>query len=182
MNIEQRSPRRGHVFVDESKRRDYLLVAAVVVPREIAAARQVVRGLMLPGQRGLHMVKESQSRQRKILSALEELDASITLYRAGQTYRTELERREVCLRRLVEDMKAGDHARLLLERDETLVRSDRKVIQHEHRRLGCTFRYDHDTAAQEPLLCIPDAVAWAFSRGGDFRRRAEQLTDEVVDL
>lgn len=182
VNSEQRAPRRGHVFVDESKKRDYLLVAAVVVPHEVSVARQLVRVLMLPGQRRLHMVKESQGRQRKILSAFEEVGASITLYRAGRAYRTDLERREACLRQLVSDMKAGDHSRLLLERDETLVKSDRKIIQREHKRLGCSFRYDHDAAAQEPLLCIPDAVAWAFGRGGDFRRRAEHLTDIIVDL
>ena len=179
---KQRAPRRGNVFVDESKRADYLLVAAVVVPSETATVQKAVRGLMLPGQRRLHMVKEKPSRARTILSTFGELGLSVTLYQAGRTYRTENQRREACLRRLVQDVSAADHSRLLLERDESLVKSDRRVIQREHKRLGCSFSYDHDVAAQEPLLCIPDAVAWAWGRGGDFRRRAELLVTDVVRL
>jgi hypothetical protein len=35
---------------------------------------------------------------------------------------------------------------------------------------------------EEPLLWVPDAIAWAVGRGGDWRRRAEPLLDKVVDL
>jgi hypothetical protein len=180
--VGNQAPGRGHVFVDESKKSDYILVAAVVAPSELAVARQTVRRLMLPGQRRLHMVKEKPDRQRSILAAIDRLGLSIMLYQAGTTYRTERERRMVCLRRMVEEMKAADHARLVLERDETLVTSDRRIIQSEHARLGCSFSYEHDGAAQEPLLCIPDAVAWAWARGGDFRRRAKALVADVVRL
>lgn len=27
--------------------------------------------------------------------------------------------------------------------------------------------YHHRTAAEEPMLWIPDAIAWSFGRGGD---------------
>jgi len=58
------------VFVDESKKQDYLLVAAVIIPGDLALARKTVRGLHKPGQRRLHMVKESPARQHTILSTL----------------------------------------------------------------------------------------------------------------
>jgi hypothetical protein len=34
----------------------------------------------------------------------------------------------------------------------------------------------------EPLLAIPDAVGWAWARGGDWRRRAQPMIGEVIDL
>lgn len=58
-----------HVFVDESKGRDYLLIAAVVMPADVTQARKDIRTLVLPGQRRLHMKGESDSRRRKILES-----------------------------------------------------------------------------------------------------------------
>ena len=48
-------PVNNHVFVDETKRRGYLLVASVVILGEVDALRRTLRGLVLPGQRWLHM-------------------------------------------------------------------------------------------------------------------------------
>ena len=53
----------GHVFIDESKRRDYLLGAGVVIPDELDAIRKVLRGLILPGQRRLHMKDANDGRK-----------------------------------------------------------------------------------------------------------------------
>lgn len=56
----------GHVFVDETKRRGYLLVAAVVVPADPDPVRKAMRALVLPGQRRLHMKDENDQRRRSI--------------------------------------------------------------------------------------------------------------------
>lgn len=52
------------VYVDESKRSGYVLAATAVPDPD--AARRVVRGLVLPGQRRLHMHNE-QARRRGII-------------------------------------------------------------------------------------------------------------------
>jgi len=49
----------GEVFIDETKHRNCVVVAAVVVPGDLAALRRTMRGLVLPGQRRVHMTKES---------------------------------------------------------------------------------------------------------------------------
>ena len=54
----------GHVFVDETKQRSYLLVAAVVVPANLDPLRRLVRSLVLPGQRRLHMKDETRGAAR----------------------------------------------------------------------------------------------------------------------
>jgi hypothetical protein len=37
------------------------------------------------------------------------------------------------------------------------------------------FSYDHQPSASEPLLWIPDAVAWAWGRGGHWQTRVKDL-------
>lgn len=56
----------GQVFVDETKHRDYLMVAAVLRPVDVAVLRRVVRGLVLPRQRRVHVSKESEPRRKMI--------------------------------------------------------------------------------------------------------------------
>ncbi|WP_100348619.1 hypothetical protein [Luteimicrobium subarcticum] len=50
------------MFVDESKKQDYLLVAAAIVPGDLSRARTTVRGLQKPGQRRLHVVNDLPGR------------------------------------------------------------------------------------------------------------------------
>jgi len=77
----------SHVFVDETKRRGYLLVAGVVLPEDLDGVRRVLRGLVLPGQRRLHMKDESDSRKRSIATAISVSDVQATIYDAGRRYR-----------------------------------------------------------------------------------------------
>lgn len=69
-----------HVFVDESKRSDYLLAAAALSSTHARTARGLVRGLLLAGQRRVHMVKERPARQRTILSTLSASGARVVIY------------------------------------------------------------------------------------------------------
>lgn len=68
------------VYVDESKRAGYVLAAATVPDPE--AARKIVRSLILPGQRRLHMNHEQPRRRRTILSALVTTPVETTIYDA----------------------------------------------------------------------------------------------------
>ena len=67
-----------YVYVDESKRTGYVL-AATTVP-DFEAARRVIRGLILPGQRRLHMKHEQPRRRRAIVSALVATTVETTIY------------------------------------------------------------------------------------------------------
>jgi hypothetical protein len=44
------------------------------------------------------------------------------------------------------------------------------------------LRYEHNHAAAEPLLAIPDAVGWAWPQGKDWRRRCESMIAKVEDV
>lgn len=173
-----------HVFVDESMRSGYLLVAAVVMPQDIDGARLGIRGLVKPGQRRLHMVKESPARKRLILQRLTGLGLTATLYQAGPDYKTNIARRRACLERLVRDAVASGETRVCLETADGVDQRDEQQLIELVRRLKCrdTIAWSHAHASQELLLAAPDAIAWAWAKGGEWRKRARPLVTSVVSV
>lgn len=173
-----------HAYVDESKARDYLLAVLEVEPRRTPGVRDVVRDLVPPRQRRLHMRDEPDRRRRQIVSALAAMDERVVIYRAvAEGAATQIERRRACLARLVPDL-AGRCDLLVLESDESQDARDRRDLIELTRTAGCrdTLRYRHLRAAQEPVLAVPDVAAWCWARGGEWRRRAQGLVAEVVDV
>jgi hypothetical protein len=69
------------VCVDESKRSGYVLAAVTVT--DPAAVRRMVQGLVLPGQRRLHMKREQTRRRGTIVSALVEAPIRSTMPTRG---------------------------------------------------------------------------------------------------
>lgn len=173
-----------HVFADESKDRGYLLVAAVVVPDDLGAVRTLVRGLVMKGQRRVHMTKESDPRRRKIASALCASGVQATIYDAGRAYRNELAARAACLSKLVDDTAKLGPGLLVLEQDDSLLNWDRQRLIEITRAVGCknTLRYEHRRAAAEQLLALPDAIGWCWAKGGDWRRRIAPVVTTVRRL
>ena len=184
---DARAPSGGHrpvsVFVDESKARDYLLIAAAMDFRGLTESRRAVRSLLLPGQPRLHMKQENETRKRLLLDTFAALDVTVTIFRAPRGLGSEVVRRRRCLEELV--LAIGDAGgRLCLERDETLVARDKQCIIETARRAGSAgaLEYWHESAASEPLLAVPDAVGWAWARGGDWRRCALPMISAVIDV
>lgn len=174
-----------HVYVDESKAGDYLLAAATVMPGDIDMTRRALNSLLLGGQSRLHMVRESDARRRQMLSTMASLGVSATIYRAARgSAKTEIELRGRCLDALVHDLAPLGGSQIVLELDVSLERRDLarlfQAVQREGRERS--LKYRHEKASQEPLLAIPDAVAWAWSRGRDWRRRAAEFVLEVRDV
>ena len=161
-----------HVYVDETKHRDYLMVAAVVHGEDLTSARAVVHDLLKPGQHHLHMKDEADGRKETIAKTLAAADLRATVYDAGRRYRTQVRARAACLAALVDDLAASDAETLIvLDLDETLVQSDRRLLYRTVRAAGheTTMRYAHRRAATEQLLGIPDAFAWCWAKGGHWR-------------
>ena len=174
----------SHIFVDESKELDYLLVAAVILSGGLDATRTLMRGLVLHGQHRVHMKKESVSRKRSIASAICATGVQATIYNAGMTHRSELDARDACLRALVGDAAAAGAAMLVLEQDDSLRRWDNQRLIEITRDVGSrdTLRYQHRQAATDQLLAIPDAIAWCWAKGGGWRRRIDPVVTMVRTL
>lgn len=169
------------IYVDEAKTGGYLLVAAVVLPDDSAAVRAVLRGLVLKGQYRIHMKKERDSRKRAIVDAICASGARATIYDAGRGRRYELDARAACLRALVADVAGDDRGLLVLEQDDSLLGWDKQQLIELSREFGCrdTLRYRHERAAAEQLLALPDAIAWCWAKGGEWRKRIEPVVDTV---
>ena len=142
----------SHIFVDETKDRDYLLVASAYVSSDIDELRKLMRALVLRGQRRVHMKKESEPRKRAI----------------------------ACLGALVVDAAHLDNPLLVLEQDDSLLDWDRRQLYALTREAQVPLlRYEHRRASVEQLLAIPDAIAWCWAKGGDWRRRIEPAVTTV---
>ncbi|TCO33531.1 hypothetical protein EV652_103533 [Kribbella steppae] len=63
-------------------------------------------------------------------------------------------------------------------------RRDNQVIQPIAQKFVADGRFAwlHSAPAADPLLWAADATAWAFGKGGDWRRRVKDLVACVVDL
>lgn len=171
-------PNAAHVFVDETKRQSLLLAAAALPPYRVATARRALLGLVLPGQRRLHLVKESDARRKQILDTITELKPVVTIYDASACPRRQ--QREACLRMLVADLATTRAERVVLELDEAVLDLDRTVLYRQVRELGATeLRYEHLRTYEEPLLAIPDAIAWCWSNGRAWRQRVRELVHAV---
>ncbi|MFC5266306.1 hypothetical protein ACFPJ1_29690 [Kribbella qitaiheensis] len=157
-----------HVFVDENKSRGLLMAAAACSATDVRANRQLISGLLMPRQRRLHFQKESPARQRKILSVIDELDLTVKLY---ATAKADAAGRKFCLTAIVEDA-AETTERLVIERDESTLEFDARVLFQAVRRYGCADSLQYELLAPhlDPLLWIPDAVVWAWAKGGEWRQ------------
>ena len=171
-----------HWFLDESKRDQYVMVAATVDPKVIPPLRQAVRSARVPGTRRLHFRAERDEVRKRFLAVLTARSVRARVYVAGG--RTDLAARESLLTQIVRDAVSDGAARLVLERDDSVLAHDLRVVKRERARLEATddLRYDALPAVAEPLLWIPDAVAWAWCRSDDWRRRVRPIVSSVVEV
>jgi len=168
----------AHVFVDESKRGGYLVTAAAVLASDLGRARPRVRGLILPGQRRLHCTHESDNRRKQILDVIAELRPAVTIYDGSAHHRRR--QREACLNGLIADLATAGTRMLVLETDESVLELDRRILYRSTRLHGCeALEYRHHRAHEEPLLAIPDALAWCWQRGGPWKVRAREFVVAV---
>ncbi len=173
----------AHAFVDESKQHGLLVAAAVFQPRDLAPARTALRRLCLPGQSRLHFTKERDERRRQILTVILGLGVVVDLYDATDI-RDQQQARAACLRAVVQDLAAAGGQRLVLEQDDSLVRSDQAVLYAAVRDAAASDRltYEHLMAGAEPLLWVADAAAWCWTRGAPWPGRLQPITRHTRTL
>jgi hypothetical protein len=173
-----------HAFVDESRRNNtYLLAAVHVDPGDLPRLRKLMQSLLFPGQRELHFKKETPARRRMIFSRMADAGTSVWIYRRSCDAGDEAARQD-CLRRLTDDLLDLRATRLVLDtredRDIHDVRTIRSALGKKPRK--SQLSYEHMVSTQERLLWRADAAAWAHGAGGDWSRRARQIVTNVLDL
>ncbi|MFD4252168.1 hypothetical protein [Amycolatopsis thermoflava] len=174
-----------HAFIDESVRDSrYYLCVAVLDPACLAETRKQLTALLLPGQRELHFKKEKPPRRRLLADRIGGLSAATSVYVTARTRKTEEQDRQRCLFEAVRDLVSARAHRVVIDSREEQDRHDQTTI---YRALGgrpsdTGVSYEHLDSAAAPLLWIPDAVAWCYGAGSDWRRRVMPVVHQVIEL
>lgn len=158
--------RGPYLFVDETKASQYTPVVAAVAVRELDAARSRLRGQIRSGQRSLHFKQESDRSRRAILSAIREIEIDVSVYRAPRGM-SDFLARELAMRAVAIDACKREASLIVIDQDDSLLKHDRRWLSDELRAVGApvTLRYHHKKRHEEPLLAMPDAIAWCLQRG-----------------
>jgi hypothetical protein len=168
------------MFIDESKAKGYRLAVTLIAETQSAATRAILVDQVLPGQRRIHFAKESDRRRKLLLSKLAGLGTTTHIYRVDGL--PELDARRICLAAALEAPRALDVVHVVLEIDPSIVAQDRRAIADVLRRQRRSedVSFSHSRPESEPLLWIPDAVAWSHARGAEWLRRLDPLVDGVT--
>lgn len=171
-----------HVFVDEIKSKGYVLAAAALLPTDLGKARKTVTSLVKSRQRRVHFSSESEPRRKQILDVVLGLSPEVVLYDSSRHPRRR--QRDACLEALIDDLAARNAQMLTVERDDSVLEVDRKLLYRRVREAGCadTLTYRHQRGHEEPLLAIPDAIAWCWNRGGQWKKRVDPVVTGVRHL
>lgn len=164
------------LYVDESKARGYYVVATASSARSVQGSEKALRALLKPGQRRIHFKSERDSRRREVLSRMKELDVRAAVWIAKG--RPNKEARDLCITGVTTEACRSGADQLFLERDDSLMGADRRLIASILRQETNTdLKYQHAAPHEHPLLWVSDAVAWCYSSGGDWIHRAAPLVE-----
>lgn len=160
----------GACFVDESRRGRAYHITVVSVELEDAPELRRLREQLRGGARRLHFAKESPATRRRVLARLGPLPLRARTWRCQIDHGTnERSARDACLKQfagwIVNSVNIGQ---VVIEScDDAEDQRDRAIILQG---LGkSTVRYWHARPYEEPLLWLPDAVAWSMGAGPRWR-------------
>lgn len=146
----------------------YLLAAAVCAPAQVEEARNVMRGLLLPGQRKLHWRDEDPRRRLHIVRTLAGAPLEhLVVVRIGLVGERPERRRRYCLERLLYELdQLGVHTVTVESRGRKDDDRDRAMLDYLRRRrmLISPLHLDHQSGPSDALLWAPDAVCGAVTR------------------
>ena len=171
-----------NTYVDESARDNFLLCGINVQQSQIHKIRGTLREFKVNGRSHLHMYQENRSTQEAVAAFVSNLPIRGWLIIVSAHTAKEPLARKLALQSLVE-ISSLRGSRLLTLDDISCRRSDSKLLKDVAKNMDYQFpHYRHVNSRHEPLLWLPDIVAWCYGRGGSWRDAVEPLVDEVIEL
>lgn len=167
-----------HVYADETKAQGLLIAAAFVSPADTQQCRRTLRDLGCP-----HFAKESEQRRKRACSEIVKMPVEVRVYDAS-SMKNDKAARTSALWAMVEDFGPQGVRHLVLDQDDSTIDSDRRTLYRAVRKhqLVDQLEYRHMKYRSEPLLCIPDAVAWCINRGPQWRQRVAPLIVATIKV
>ena len=164
------------VFIDESKAKDFILCAVSIDNNALHLARSVTRQQVMAGQRYVHFVSESRNRKLAILNAYSNINLTADFFIVKEG--TAAQRRSKALRQLVRTLPISTSVNLVFDNDENYTAMDREILRAELTRMSMVplVSYSHLPYRNEPLLWLPDALAWTKAKGKEWTRQLEKFS------
>jgi len=161
-------------YIDESKRRDYLLCAVVVPVAERTGIRAALKQAKGP-RRELHMAKLDKAEQLPMAQLAAGFGVQAYMF-AARGRGSERALRDTVLEAAVPHLCTQGCIELILE-TSSMDDGDRKKIRNILGP-GDPTQYWHD-GKSELLLALPDIFAWSWGAGGKFKAAVKPA---VIDL
>lgn len=176
-------PKNSHVFIDESKERDYTLVAATIASNDLTQLRRSVQDLRHSGARCIHMSKEGAASRKRIAGGMSRLPLTTHVVTCARPL-SELDRRLACLAHVLDQCELAQCFSLVIELDESIQSHEKQFFVQEcrNRQLHPDFAYTWRRRNDEPLLWVSDVVAWGYTKGGGWRQRVSPLISSKVNV
>jgi hypothetical protein len=169
------------LFADESKQGTFLFGIACVDSTDIPRLRKGLRSLVLPGQRSLHFAAESPSRRSLLLDQILNLNPCIALIDTQES--NQRLGREIGLQSLVQFAQNCNASRIVIERDESSIKTDTAILRgFVHSREPELRQFQILPRHEEPILWVPDAIAWSYQRGGEYRKALTRHGLEIITV
>lgn len=173
-----------HAYIDESIRgRDYLLCAVLVPESQVAHLRRSLRGQLRGSQSRLHMAKESAETKKRLLAYAANLEAITAIITIESSRLSDRAARDACLKSLTALLLSNGLRRMVLESCDQ-DQQDRQVIGDSLAAAGEleSVTVVHHRGSDEPLLWLPDIIAWAHGAASMWRARIAPLPIVAVRL
>lgn len=162
-------------FVDESQRgQRYLMAAVAVEATKVGSVRQELVPLRPAGGTARrHFTKESDAQRRKMLVTFRSLPGTKFIVADNRSNASTIDKRRQCLTTVVHELLDLNVARIVLDHiDETQQARDRQALAPLLN--PGDVSYSHEVAhSVEPLLWIPDAIAWCAGAKPEWRHQIE---------
>lgn len=167
-------------FVDESIRgQRYLMACVLVEARHLTHVRRTTATLAGAGRR-LHFHQELDSTRRHALEVFTSLPMRIMIVVCMRRHGvSQFQARDVCLTEIVRQLQREAVPRLTVESRQDDRDDQRTVLRSRAPHPLLTF--DHRRSADEPILWVADAVAWAYGAGNHWAPLADRVIDEVIE-
>jgi hypothetical protein len=170
-------------FVDESFRKDYLVCAVIVETRHVSSARQEAVRLLRRGQSRVPMAKENAANRRSILGRVSKMSVIANVVTVSVANRSQRTARDLCLRRLIIELLEARVTRVVIESCDQ-DRRDLQVIGDALAAAGRTgsLEVQHLRPHDEPMLWLPDVIAWAIGNTEAWRKLVATLVAHETRL
>lgn len=168
-----------YAFIDESQAGRYRLCIAAVEQAHLKEIRASLQELRLPGQRRIHMAKESDRRRKNICKSILELTGweAIVIESSPNKKITPETRQELFL--LAAQHPLWEKIEVVIIEDSNERLRDKRTLAWLNKYGNHKFEYRFEKPSQESCLWLADVIAWSLAKGNHWKKMFTQRVQVI---